>query len=242
MTVWSAMTSSYNYEHFSIKPYAKWYKDFLKILPLGSMAPDFSCVDSEGKRVKLSDYRNNSIVVLEFGCMTCAPAVTQAASYPESISKKLVPKYSDKNVSFLMVYTRETHPGENVRSHSKFNEKLDHARLFKQLEGVRLRLLVDSLDGRIHRKYGMLPNMVYILNKEGRIAYKASWTDSAEIDSVLDNLLLWEREGFTPLDSVAVVEKYHFIMDRNKEEHSRVYERSGPRAVKELREQVNLPI
>jgi len=141
-----------------------------------------------------------------------------------------------------MVYTRETHPGENIRSHLKASEKLEHARLFKELENVKLRILVDSLDGRIHRRYGILPNMVYIISKEGRIVYKASWTDTAEIDSALGNLLIWEREGFTPLDSVAVVEKYHFIMDRNKEEHKRVYERSGPRAVKELREEVGLPI
>lgn len=234
------MSQSYNYSHFSIKPYNRWYKEFLKHLPLGSVAPDFSCLDTKGKRVKLSDFRK-SFVVLEFGCMTCAPAVTQASTYPNSLSK-MMPEFAGRDVEFLMVYTRETHPGENIRRHKKFEEKMEHAKLFKELDKVQLRILVDSLGGKIHRKYGMLPNMVYIVSKEGRIVYKASWTDANEIKSVLENLLLWEKEGFTPLDSVAVVEKYHFIYDRNVEEHKRVYERSGPSAVKELKEEVNLPI
>jgi hypothetical protein len=71
----------YNYEHFSIKPYSKLYKQFLKILPLGSMAPNFSAVDVDGKRVTLNEYRNQSFVVLEFGCITCAPAVVQVAAW-----------------------------------------------------------------------------------------------------------------------------------------------------------------
>lgn len=235
------MSSTYNYSHFSIKPYDRWYKEFLRHLPLGSKAPDFSCLDTEGKRVRLAQFQGKSFVVLEFGCMTCAPAVTQSSTYPTSLSK-MMKEFEGKGVEFLMIYTRETHPGENIRKHKKFEEKMDHAKLFKELDKLQLRLLVDSLDGKIHRKYGMLPNMVYILDKEGRIVYKASWTDANEIKSVLENLLLWEKEGFTPMDSVAVVEKYHFIYDRNVEEHRRVYERSGPTAVKELKEQVKLPI
>ena len=173
--------------------------------------------------------------------MTCAPAVTQSATYKTSLSK-MIPRFAPRGVEFLMVYTRETHPGENVRSHKKLEDKIEHARLFKELEKVQLRLLVDSLDGKIHKKYGMLPNMIYIINKEGRIVYKASWTDSNEIESVLENLLLWDKEGFTPMDSVAVVEKYHFIYDRDVEEHRRIYERAGKTAVEDLRKEVNLPI
>jgi peroxiredoxin len=235
------MASTYNYDHFSIKPYNRWYREFLKHLSLGSKAPNFSCIDTEGRKVSLSQFRGNSFVVLEFGCMTCAPAVTQSTTYKTSLSN-MMPKFASRGVEFLMVYTRETHPGEKIQKHRKFEEKVEHARLFKEAEKVQLRLLVDSLGGKIHRKYGMLPNMVYIINKEGRIVYKASWTDACEIEAALENLLLWEREGFTPMDSVAVVEKYHFIYDRDVEEHRRIYERSGKRAVEELRREVHLPI
>lgn len=235
------MRSLYNYDSFSISPYDGWYKRFMRRLRVGSLAPNFSCVDTESKKVRLSDFRGKSIVVLEFGCMTCAPAVTQIARYKKSLSS-IAPKFAQRGVEFLTVYTRETHPGENVGKHRTFQEKLSHARNFKQEDGVKMRVLVDGLDGKIHGKYGMLPNMVYIINRDGRIAYKATWTDVNEIESVLENLLLWEKEGFTPLDSVAVVEKYHFIYDRDVEEHRRVYERAGTKAVEDLRREVKLPI
>jgi peroxiredoxin len=241
LTLSSKLSGSYNYTHFTIKPYNRWYKEFLKHLPLGSKAPDFKCLDTDGRKVTLAQFRGRKFVVLEFGCMTCAPAVTQSATYNNSLSR-MAAKFASHGVEFLMVYTRETHPGENIKSHKKFEEKVEHAKLFKELERLQLRLLVDSLEGKIHRKYGMLPNMVYVINKEGRIVYKASWTDSKEIESVLENLLLWEKEGFTPMDSVAVVEKYHFIYDRNVEEHRRIYERAGKTAVEDLRKEVKLLI
>ena len=237
------MSSQYNYEHFTIKPYQKFYRNFQKILPLGSKAPNFSAFDLDGKRVKLSDYiQKRSFIMLEFGCMTCAPAVTQAASYQNSLSKRLAPMFVPRGVEFLFLYTRETHPGENVRRHRNLSQKISNARNFQKLEDVQIKILVDNVDGRVHKMFGLLPNMAYILDKEGRIVYKSSWTDTKDIEGTLENLLLWEREGFTPLDSVAIVEKYHFVFDRNAAEHKRIYQRSGERAVRELRDEVNLPI
>ena len=236
-----AVPSAYNYGSFSVSPYEDWYRRFMNRLRVGTFAPDFSCIDTESNRVRLSDFRNKTIVVLEFGCMTCAPAVTRIARFRKSLSS-IAPKFAPQGVEFLTVYTRETHPGEKVGRHRTYGEKVAHARRFKEEDGVKVRVLVDGLDGRIHRRYGILPNMVYIVNRDGRIAYKATWTDVEEVESVLANLLLWEREGFTPLDSVALVEKYHFIHDREVGEHRRVYERAGPKAVEDLRREVNLPI
>jgi len=33
-----------------------------------------------------------------------------------------------------------------------------------------------------------MPNAVYIVNKEGKIIYKANWTDSPVVDQVLEQL------------------------------------------------------
>ncbi len=232
---------NYNYDTFRIAPHNYWYNKFQDILPLGSKAPNFTAIDTDGKKVSLFDYKGKSNVVLEFGCMTCAPAVTQVASYPNSLSK-LAQKYRSKGVEFLMIYTRETHPGEVVCRHTSFSEKMTHAKSFKKDENVRIRVIVDSLDGKIHHKYGLLPNMVYIVNKEGNIVYKASWTDSDDVADTLDNLILWDRKGFTATDSIAVVQKYHFIYDRNLKEHGRIYAKAGKKAVEDLRREINYPI
>jgi hypothetical protein len=46
-------------------------------------------------------------------------------------------------------------------------------------------LLVDDLKGTVHRAYGEMPNMVYIIDKQGKVVYKAMWTDHAEIETVV---------------------------------------------------------
>jgi len=234
------MPSGYNYRAFSMKRLNPWFNRFTKSVVLGSLAPNFTCVDTRGNKLRLSNFRK-SIVVLEFGCMTCAPAVGQIARFRKSLSS-IAPRYERSGVEFMAVYTRETHPGENVACHTRFSDKLEHAKRFERDDGVKIRVVVDSLDGRIHRKYGMLPNMVYIINRDGRIVYKATWTDVNEVESVLDNLLLWESEGVTPTDSLAVVEKYHFIRDRDIEERRRVYGRAGSGAVEDLRRELDFPI
>ncbi len=54
-------------------------------------------------------------------------------------------------------------------------------------------MLVDDLHGAVHSAYGSLPNMVYIIDKSGKVAYKAMWTDHEEIASVLANLVLADQ-------------------------------------------------
>ncbi len=44
------------------------------------------------------------------------------------------------------------------------------------------------MDEAIHRQYGSLPNMVYVINKAGNIAYKATWTVAEKLDRVLAEL------------------------------------------------------
>lgn len=49
-------------------------------------------------------------------------------------------------------------------------------------------VLVDGMDETVHRQYGSLSNMVYVIDKAGTIAYKATWTLAEELDQVLAEL------------------------------------------------------
>ena len=88
----------------------------------------------------------------------------------------------------MFVYVREAHPGERLPHHRSMNQKLQHARLFQDRSSVRRPILVDDLDGTLHRAYGMLPNMTYIVSTAGRVTYRADWTDAHSIEWVLDYL------------------------------------------------------
>jgi hypothetical protein len=88
----------------------------------------------------------------------------------------------------VFVYVREAHPGERLPHHESMNRKLQHARLFRDRWSVRRLILVDNLDGSLHRAYGTLPNMTYIVSAAGRVAYRADWTDAHSIEWVLEYL------------------------------------------------------
>jgi hypothetical protein len=111
---------------------------------------------------------------------------------------KLYKDYRDKGFEFLTVYVREPHPGEHYGSHKSWEQKLRFARDCREQDDIQTTLLIDDLAGTVHRAYGCLPNMVYIVDKRGKIAYKAMWTDHAEIESVLANLVMadeFEAQG-----------------------------------------------
>src|SRR5690349_14673292 len=78
--------------------------------------------------------------------------------------------------AWVFIYTREAHPGENVPHHDSFGRKLAGAALLREETGIGRDILVDDLAGTVHRGYGLMPNMTWVIGRGGRIAYKAGWT------------------------------------------------------------------
>ncbi len=54
--------------------------------------------------------------------------------------------------------------------------------------GIERSMLVDNLEGDVHRAYGTLPNMTYIMAAGGNIIYRAAWTDERTIRLALDQV------------------------------------------------------
>jgi AhpC/TSA family len=103
---------------------------------------------------------------------------------------ELYQRYRDQGFEFFTIYVREPHPGEHYGPHRTWEQKLKFARDCREQDGIHNPMLVDDLEGTVHRLYGLMPNMIYIIDKNGKIAYKAMWTDHREIGSVLENLML----------------------------------------------------
>ena len=98
-------------------------------------------------------------------------------------------EYALKGVSFVFVYTREAHPGEHCPAIRSMDQKLAHARAFRDELGVDRPILVDELDGAGHRLYGSLPNMTYLISRAGKVLFKAAWTDAPTIRFALEYVL-----------------------------------------------------
>ena len=98
-------------------------------------------------------------------------------------------EFASKGVNFVFLYTREAHPDENYSSHRSFEQKLDHARAFKEEFNVERPILADDLTGTAHKLYGSLPNMTYLIGGAGRVLFRADWTDPPTIECAINYVL-----------------------------------------------------
>lgn len=138
-------------------------------------------------------------------------------------------------MSFVFLYTREAHPGERYPHLSSLEQKLRHARDMVQRDSLRRPMLVDDLDGTLHRAYGTLPNMTYIVGGGGKVLYRASWTDAVNIELVLGQIARARQqrgEGadhrpyFVEWQPDVVADRLRFVQV--------LLETAGPRAVTEF--------
>lgn len=97
--------------------------------------------------------------------------------------------YAVKGFASVFVYTREAHPGEHFPAHRSLEQKLAHARAFKDLFEIERPILVDDLAGSGHRLYGTLPNMTYLIARGGKVLYRADWADPPTIEAALSYVL-----------------------------------------------------
>ncbi|MBI4493408.1 MAG: hypothetical protein HY690_11525 [Chloroflexi bacterium] len=150
---------------------------------------------------------------------------------------QLYARYRAQGFEFFTVYVREPHPGEHYGPHRSWEQKLEFARACRAQDGIQTPLLVDDLAGTVHHLYGSMPNMVYVIGKDGRIVYKAIWTDHAEIEEVLENLVLADRVRAQGLRlKPSYTEKITYIpADYAPEVREVVFDRAGPKAGEDYR-------
>lgn len=145
----------------------------------GEQAVDFTLYDTDRQTVSLSDYQGKWLV-LEMGAASCG-------MYAGNIKPNNVLAKDYPDVDFLVVYVREPHPGERTGAHCSMEEKIENAKELKSLYGEYRKVVVDSLNGEMHIKYGLKPNSVYVINPEGKVIYRCDWMVSSELKKVLDN-------------------------------------------------------
>ena len=139
----------------------------------GEPAIDMSLTDSNGKQIRLSGFRGKWVVI-ETASATCS-------MYTKNIPGMKALRQEFPDVEFIVVYVREAHPGERLGQHKTDDDKKSAALLLKNRYREDRRILIDSLEGDMHRAYGAMPNIVYIINPEGFVHYRCNW---ATVDGV----------------------------------------------------------
>lgn len=144
-------------------------------------------------------------------------------------------QYASQGFAFVFLYAREAHPGENFPAHRSMEQKLSHARAFREQFKIERTILVDDLVGTGHKLYGMLPNMTYLIGRSGKVLFRADWTDPPTIEAALQYLLdarARRREGLHLAPFYAELVGYRWSSPAKVREG---LERAGPKAVEDFK-------
>lgn len=147
---------------------------------LNEPAPDFTLKTADGKgEITLSKRIGERPVALVFGNITCGPFRGRAGDV-----EKVYERYKDR-VDFLMVYVREAHPidGWHMSSNDRYevhlpqptsyDERAQVAQTCQRKLDFDMPFLVDTIDDQVGAKYSGMPSRLYLIDRDGRIAYKS---------------------------------------------------------------------
>jgi len=146
---------------------------------VGDVAPDFTLKTRDGKEtVQLSKVVGKKPTVLLLGNFTCGPF---RAFYPDvdAVSQR----YKDQ-ANFLMVYVREAHPtdgwkmisnersGVAVKQPTTLDERTGVCDQFCKKLKPNMPVYVDELNDPVGRAYSGMPARLYVIDSQGKVAYK----------------------------------------------------------------------
>jgi hypothetical protein len=193
----------YNYDRFQAMTLGRDAK--LVAMPVGpvpgDVAPDFTLQDTSGKSWTLKELRGKPVVLI-FASGTC-PMTT--GSLP-GLSKL----HAERNGTeqWLMVYVREAHPGEDMPAHETMEQKRQQAERFKREGAVAWPIVVDELDGSTHQRYSVLPNHVFLIDRDGVVAFRGEFAHAPTLFRALGQL---EKQGNRDVIPLGIDKKAHML-------------------------------
>lgn len=147
---------------------------------LDESAPDFTLKTNDGKKeITLSKLVGRKPVVLIFGNITCGPFRSHSGNL-----EKLYQRYKDR-ATFVMVYVREAHPTDGWRMESNdrvgvterqprnYDERVEVARKCGKVLNLGFPMVVDTIDDSVGARYSGMPGRLYLVDAEGKVAYKS---------------------------------------------------------------------
>ena len=224
-TIMNDAERNYNLEEFSAAAPIPTNPGETIAAKIGVSAPEFEAEDLDGTVVRLADFRGKRHVVMMTGAVTSPMCAFEVPEF-----NRLQQHFEDNGISFFLLYTRESHPAENYSAHQSFAQKIAYARELQRLEGVKFPIIVDHLDGRIHRAYGVWPNALFVIHKDGRLIFRSNMADHRELREFLNALVAAENARAEGKVTHLQYSERLLPHEADRATHRRVYERAGAKA------------
>lgn len=119
--------------------------------------------------------------VIEAGSTTCP-------LYRGNVRRMRAVAARHPDARFLVLYTREAHPGERRGPHIELQDKIGVAGELPNEAGEWREILVDDIDGTFHRQLAGAPNSVLVLNGNAVVEAWMHDADPDAVDCVLEDL------------------------------------------------------
>ena len=190
----------------------------------GWSVPDFDLPSLSRGRVRKADFMGSCPALFTFASLTDPMAASAAPAL-----KRLHREFCEA-VAFVTVYVRESHPGDHIPQPGSMEQKIRHARMLRDRDGIPWTIVVDDLEGTFHRALGGSAGAAYLMDPAGNVAFRTPCSnDEGELRSALVAIVGGRKdqpfEGRRRLASLACA------LARVDE----VVRAAGPRAVEDLR-------
>ena len=170
---------NYRFEHFDFRMMLQDMRFSQESLRAGDRLPVTTLLTADGDEASLRELAAGRPIVLVTGSTSCPLTVS---SLPDI--DRLEERYGDR-VQFVLLQVREAHPGAELSQARSQQEKLEHAQLMREVLGVRWPVLVDDIDGSLHRLLDTMPNSLHIVGPDGEILYRALAAGDAGVEDAI---------------------------------------------------------
>ena len=213
----------YRYKHFTVPLLLRDMRYSGAALKPGQKIPNSTIFGLDGNQISVNELGTNKPILLVTGSLTCPMT---ASSMPTLM--RLFREFGAE-VDFVTLNVREAHPGENVPQPGTSAEKIEHARGLRELYDIPWPVVVDDIDGSLHKELDAKPNTAYLIDSSGEVLFRSLW---ARDESAIGRALATVSGGSTlaKRQSVSMVPQVMRAIGYVKE----TMDRAGPQAHRDL--------
>ena len=108
--------------------------------------------------------------------------------------KQLHGRWGDR-VHFVDVLVRHAHPGPSDPAYARDEQKMADAERYQRSEQIPWPVVVDDVEGTVHRAYGGLANPSYLIGTDGRVSFYSPVTGAPRLHRALEELVAGGGRG-----------------------------------------------